>query len=140
MWILSFLYLICCWKPRNIAVNALGVLMPRFVYFKANERILKNKVKFVAHKRFIHFIQSVVADSQTDQNILKEILKINSITKFLLSRMKYVTEGGRFLMINTYNYFIIPMCKWSYSFIYYLILSIISFYKLYYCFQFLLKY
>lgn len=96
--------------------------MPRFVYFKANERILKNKVKFVAHKRFIHFIQSVVADSQTDQNILKEILKINSITKFLLSRMKYNIDGNSLFVECS-----ISLLYYPNKVIFYLTAQIISF-------------
>ena len=32
------------------------------------------------------------------------------------------------------NYFFIPTCNWIYSFIYYLIVYVISFYQLNYCF------
>ena len=39
-----------------------------------------------------------------------------------------------YLMIDTYNYFTTPMRKLSYSFIYYLIACVISFYQLHYCF------
>ena len=73
-------------------------------------------------------MQSGVADSQIIRNSIKKrlLLVINTFTKFLLFRMKYI--------IDTYNYFIIPMDKWTYSLIYYLITYIISFYQLSQCF------
>ena len=43
-------------------------------------------------------------------------------------------------MIHTYNYFIIPICKSSYSFIYYLITQFIYFCQLNCCFQCFLKF
>ena len=42
--------------------------------------------------------------------------------------------GIVYLMIDTYNYFIIPMRKWSFSFICSLIVKIISSYQFSYCF------
>ena len=51
-------------------------------------------------------MQSGVADSQINRNSIKKkslLLVINTFTKFLLFRMKYI--------IDTYNYFIIPMDK-----------------------------
>ena len=42
--------------------------------------------------------------------------------------------GGVYLIIGTYYYFIIPMRKWTYSFIYFLMACVISFYQLDYCF------
>ena len=73
-------------------------------------------------------MQSGVADSQINRNSIKKrlLLVINTFTKFLLFRMKYI--------IDTYNCFIIPMDKWTYSLIYYLITYIISFYQLSQCF------
>ena len=73
-------------------------------------------------------MQSGVADSQINRNSIKKrlLLVINTFTKFLLFRMKYI--------IDTYNYFIIPMDKWTYSLIYHLITYIISFYQLSQCF------
>ena len=42
--------------------------------------------------------------------------------------------GGVYLLVETYNYLVIPMRKGTYSFIYYLIAYVIPFYQLNYCF------
>ena len=51
------------------------------------------------------------------------LLEINTTTEFLLAV---------YLIIDTYNIFIIPMRKWTYSLIYYLTANIIYFYQLNY--------
>lgn len=62
-------------------------------------------------------------------------LKIDTITKSWPFRMKHVIEGGYLFEPYIYNYFIIPMYKWSYSFIHYLIVEVISFHQLSYRFS-----
>ena len=41
----------------------------------------------------------------------------NSVTKFLLFRIKCIIDKDVYLITDTYNYFITPMSKWTYSFI-----------------------
>ena len=48
--------------------------------------------------------------------------------------MKYIIDGGVCLIVDSNNYFIIPMRNWTYSFIHYLVAYVISFYQLNYCF------
>ena len=50
----------------------------------------------------------------------RTMLEINTIPKFLLLRMNYIFDGGVYLITDTYNYFIIPIRKWTFPFIYYL--------------------
>ena len=54
------------------------------------------------------------------------LLEFNIITKFLMFRMKYII-GVVYVMIDTYNHFIIPMRYQSYSFICYLIIQVYLF-------------
>ena len=62
------------------------------------------------------------------------LLEINTSIKFLLFGMNYITYGGVYLITDTCNFFIIPLCKWTYSFVYYLISYVISLYQLNYYF------
>ena len=62
------------------------------------------------------------------------VLEINTSTKFLLFGMNYITNGGVYLITDTCNFFIIPLRKWTYSFVYYLISYVIPLYQLNYYF------
>ena len=48
--------------------------------------------------------------------------------------MKYIIVGGVCFIIDTNNYFTMPMREWAYSFIYFLIAYLVFFYKLNSCF------
>ena len=52
--------------------------------------------------------------SQIDRNSMQIkflVLEINTSTKFLLFGMNYITYGGVYLITDTCNFFIIPLCK-----------------------------
>ena len=66
-------------------------------------------------------MQSDVLDFQINRNGIKKkcsSFEINTTTKFLIFRMKYIIDQGAvYLIINTDNYIINPIRKLTYSFI-----------------------